>query len=175
MKTSTTRAAAAAALLAAAAGCATIRDTFGAKPEGKPSGRDGWLVYTVGALRFEAPATWIPTGTERHVKLAADFGARIEVSTAEQPFADQKACLADAEAVLAPSRVERGRRHPTTFAGLPAVTLEGDKEGWHVWAWAACDGGTQYQVYLTTPSPAAAPAIEAQRTLVASARVGGEA
>ena len=29
-----------------------------ARAEGTASGRDGWLVYSVRALRFEAPAGW---------------------------------------------------------------------------------------------------------------------
>jgi hypothetical protein len=165
-----------AAALAVLAGCATLRETFGPKPEGKPSGREGWLVYTVGALRFEAPAGWAPTGSEKHLKLAApEWSARLEVSTGNAPFADEKACLVDAEDALARAgTLEHTRRHPTTFGGARGFALEGDSKGWHVWAWAACDGGTQYQVFLTAPTPAPQPVVEAQRTLVSSARIGGE-
>jgi hypothetical protein len=164
------RAALAAVVLAAA--CATTQ----APPQGRPSGREGWLVYTVGALRFEAPSTWTPSGDPRHLKLGArDGAARLEVSTPEQPFASEAACLQSAEEVMKRGEVlERSRRHPTKFAGVRALTLEGDQGGWHVWAWAACDGPVQYQVFFTARTPAPAEALEAYRALTASARIGGE-
>ena len=62
-----------------------------------------------------------------------------------------------------------------TDAGVPADTLEADEGGWHVWAYAACDGGMQYRIFFTAATPAAPDHLEAQRTLVASARIGGEA
>jgi len=71
--------------------------------------------------------------------------------------------------------MQRVRSHPTRFAGLQALSLEGDQNGWHVWAWAACDGGAQYQVFLTAQTPAPAEAVEAYRALASGARVGGEA
>jgi hypothetical protein len=159
------------------AGCAGLKEALSGPPQGKPAGREGWVIYTVGGLRFEAPATWAPTGNPRHVKLEApDAIARLEVSTPEASFADQKACLAAAEDELAkPSQLERARRQPTTFAGARGLTLEGDAGGWHVWAWAVCDGGTQYQIFFTAQTPAPPPIIEAYRTLASSAKIGGEA
>jgi hypothetical protein len=171
------RATAAAALLLGASGCAFFRDIVEPAPKGSPAGREGWLVYPVAELRFEAPASWTPAGSSRHLRLhAPDGGARLEVSTSDEPFADEKACLADAEERMKKTGgLERVRRHATKFAGVPAQTLEGDQGGWHVWAWAACDGGTQYQVFFTARSPAPPDVLEAHKTLVSTARVGGEA
>ncbi|ACL65809.1 conserved hypothetical protein [Anaeromyxobacter dehalogenans 2CP-1] len=158
-------------------GCAGLREALSPAPEGVPSGRPGWLVYTVGALRFEAPETWRASGSARKLRLEApDGNARLDVSTPEQPFEGEQACLADAEAVLKRGEaMERARRHPTRFAGARAFSFEGDSAGWHVWAWAACDGGSQYQVFFTARTPAGAEAIDAWRTLSSSARIGGQA
>ena len=71
--------------------------------------------------------------------------------------------------------MQRVRRHATTFGGARAQTLEGDSGGWHVWAWAACDGGSQYRIFLTARTPAPAQVVEAYRALTASARIGGQA
>jgi hypothetical protein len=172
------RAAALASALALATGCATFKGAFTPAPVGKPSGREGWLVYTISALRFEAPASWRASGGERRMTLEAPDGrARLEISYPDKPFADQRACLADADEKLRDhaAKLERARRHETTFAGVRAQTLEADQGSWHVWAYAACDGGVQYRVFFTAATPAAAEPLEAQRTLVASARIGGEA
>jgi len=151
----------------------------GARPvQGRPSGREGWLAYAVQGLRFEAPAAWRATGDERRLSLEAPGGgARLEVSVPEPAFADERACLAAAEAKLAEQQgaLERARRHPTRFGGRAAQTLEADQGGWHVWALAACDGGAQYRVFFTTATPATAEALEAWRTFVQTARIGGEA
>lgn len=174
------RALRATALLIAAAvalsGCAGLRQALSPAPRGVPSGRDGWLVYSVRALRFEAPASWGASGGEQHVKLEAPDGAAwFEVSTPGTAYVDEKACLAGADEFLKRgAALERVRRHPTRLAGVPAVTLEGDSGGWHVWAYAACDGGTQYQLFFTARSPAPPEAVEAYRALVQSAKVGGQ-
>lgn len=164
------------AALATLSACAGLRAVL-APPRGEPSGRPGWLIYTVGALRFEAPEGWRPSGDPSHLKLEApDGSARLEVSTPEQPLASEQACLTAAEAALRRGEaMERVRKHATTFAGARAHMLEGDTAGWHVWAWAACDGGTQYRVFLTARTPATPAAIEAYRALTASARIGGQA
>jgi hypothetical protein len=165
------------ALVAVLSGCAGLREALAPAPRGEPSGRPGWLVYTVGGLRFEAPEAWRASGGPRHLKLEApDGGARLEVSTPDQPFATAQACLADAEVVLRRGEgMERTRKHATTFAGVRAHTLEGDAAGWHVWAWAACDGGSQYRIFLTARTPAPAEVVEAYRALTSSARIGGQA
>ena len=156
-------------------GCAHL---LGPVPEGKPSGREGWLVYQLRDLRFEAPGAWRASGGSRHMRFEAPDGkARLELSYPETDLVGEKACLASAESMLRGQArsLERARRHPTRFAGRPAQTLEADERGWHVWAFAACDGGVQYRVFFTAWTPAAPEVIEAWRTLVASARVGGEA
>jgi len=165
------------ATVALLSGCASVRNPFSPAPQGTPSGRPGFLVYPVGALRFEAPAAWRPSGSPQHLELEApDGAARLEVSMPGAPFSDEKTCLTDADAVMRrAASLERARRHPTRFANVPALTVEGDEGGWHVWAWAACDGGQQYQVFFTARSPATPDAIEAYRTLLATARVGGQA
>jgi hypothetical protein len=170
------RAASLGALALALGGCAGVREALSSPSAGQPSGREGWVVYAVGALRFEAPAGWSPTGNPRHLKLEAQGGgARLEVSTPEASFATPAACLADAEQVMKRGEaMERVRRHATTFGGARGLFLEGDSAGWHVWAWAACDGGTQYQVFLTARSPAPTEVVDAYRTLTASARIGGQ-
>jgi hypothetical protein len=159
-------------------GCASLRDALAPAPSGKPSGREGWLVYELRDLRFEAPATWTPAGGERRVALEAPDGkGKMEVTHRESEFATEKACLADAEERLhlQEGAFLRVRRHPTRFAGHPAQILEGDQGGWHVWAYAVCDGGVQYRVFFTATSPASQAALEAYRALVESARIGGQA
>jgi hypothetical protein len=162
----------AAALIAAAAlsACAARRPV-----EGRPSGREGWVVHGLGALRFEAPATWRATGDERRIVLERPGGgARLELTLAEARFATERACLDAAEGRLGERQaaLERGRRHPTRFGGRAAQALEGDQGGWHVWAIAACDGGAQYRVFFTAATPAAQDALEAWRALLQSARIG---
>lgn len=171
---------AALALLLGAAACGTIRDALAPAPVGKPAGRPGWLVYGLRELSFEAPAGWIAKGGERRVALEAPDGrARLEVTYPGTDFPDEKACLAAAEEKLRAQAqdggLERPRRHATRFAGRPAQTLEADQGGWHVWAYAACDGGVQYRVFFTAATPSPPEALEAWRTLIASARLGGEA
>lgn len=158
-------------------GCAAMRDALAPAPEGRPSGREGWLVYELRDLRFQASAAWRPAGGERRVALeAADGRARLEVSLPERESVDEKACLAEADRKLRhqAGAFERVRRHPTRFAGRAAQTLEGDQRGWHVWAYAVCDGGVQYRVFFAASSPMSPEALEAYRALVESARIGGE-
>ncbi len=154
-----------------------MREALAPAPEGEPSGKDGWLRYTVGQLRFDAPAGWNGAGGPNHLKLERPDGlARLEVSTPEVPLASAAACMADAEKLMKRGdAMRRARRHPTRFAGLRALALEGDQGGWHVWAWAACDGGVQYQVFLTARTPAPAEVVEVFRALTGGARVGGDA
>jgi hypothetical protein len=157
--------------------CAGVRESLAPPPEGAPTGRDGWLRFTVGQLRFDAPAGWARSGGPRHLKLERPDGlARLEVSTPDAAFADTAACMADAEAMMKHGdAMQRVRRHPTRFAGLRALGLEGDQNGWQVWAWAACDGGVEYQVFLTARTPAPSEVVDVFRALTQSARVGGNA
>ncbi len=168
------RGAALAAALLALPACGGI---LSSAPQGAPSGREGWLRYTVGELRFEAPESWTRSGEARHLRLdRPDSNARLEVSSPEKPFPSEAACMADAERVMKRGEtMQRARRHATRFAGLRALSLEGDQNGWHVWAWAACDGGVEYQVFLTAQTPAPPDLVEVYRALASGARVGGEA
>jgi hypothetical protein len=161
------------AAVTAVAACSGLRAV-----QGRPTGREGWLAYELRDLRFDAPAAWRASGSTSRVALEAPDGrARLEISLPEQTFADERTCLAAAEQKLAAQQaaLERARRHPTRFGGRPAQTLEADQGGWHVWALAACDGGVQYRVFFTAATPAPPEAIEAWRTLLQSARLGGEA
>jgi hypothetical protein len=162
-----------AALLPALTGCGGLLSTA---PAGQPSAREGWLTYTVGGLQVDAPAGWTPSGDARHLKLEGQGGAaRLEVSTPEARFASAAACAADAERIMKRGEgMERVRRHATTFAGARALFLEGDTAGWHVWAWAACDGGTQYQIFLTARTPAPPEVTDVYRALTGGARLGGQ-
>ncbi len=162
----------------AAAGCGTLRSMVSKPPEGKPSGRAGWLVYEVGGLRFEAPEAWRASGGGGRIRLDAPDGeARLDAWVVEERFADQRACLAAAGEALRKGEadLERPRTHETTLAGRPAVGQEGDASGWHGWRYGLCDGATQYRVLFAGRSPLPASVLEAYRALVASVRVGGEA
>ena len=104
---------------------------------------------------------------------APDGGAKLEVSTPEAPFADEPACLADAEQVMKRGDgMERVRRHPTTFAGARALALEGDPapgtSGHGPPATAA-----PRTVFFTARTPPSPEALDAYRTVVSSARIGG--
>ncbi len=156
-----------AALLAAS--CARVA------PVSRPTSDGSGRVYAVAALTFEAPATWRADGDPRSVKLTSPAGdARVEVKVTAVP-GSAASCLAGAEEAL-----ERGassltgvRRHPSTFAGRKAIAQEADQGGWHGWAWATCDRGEQYRVFLAGRAPVSRDTIEVQRRLVATARMGG--
>lgn len=168
------RAALATAFLALGA-CATTLEPAG-KPVSRPSGDEGMVVYLVGRLAFTAPAGWAAAGDSSRVRLDAPRGdARLEASLVQRGFADEKECLADAEAVLsrADASFTNVRRHPTTFAGRRGVAQEADQGPWHGWAWAFCDGPRQYRVWFTGLSPVGRDAMEAQRIMAASARLEG--
>lgn len=159
------------AAAALAAGCAGISPP----PQGVPSGREGWLQYDVSGLRFEAPEGWAPSGDARRLRLDREEGARLEVSSPETAFANEAACMEDAASLMKRGEgLEQVRSHPTKFAGRRALSLEGEQAGWHVWAWAACDGGVQYRVFLTARTPAPPDVVETIRALVSGARIGGE-
>jgi hypothetical protein len=159
------------------AGCATLRGITAGPPQVMLSEREGWLVYTVGALQIEAPATWKASGEPRRIALDAEGAARLEVWQVETRFTDQKACLAAAEEALARGEgaLARVRRHPTTLAGRPALVQEADAGGWHGWAYALCDGGVQLRIFFTGRSPIPGAILETWREVVRSARLAGVA
>jgi hypothetical protein len=143
-----------------------------------PSGRAGWLAYSLRELHLQAPAAWTADGDALRLTLVApDRRARLELTVPANPYRDQQACLAAADERMssAAGSLERARRHPTRLGGRPGETLEADRGGWHVWAVAACDGGMQYRVFFTAQSPAPAEVVEVWRTFTQSARLGGEA
>lgn len=150
----------------------------GAAPRGLPSGREGWLVYTLGELRLQAPAAWTADGDPGRLTLAAPDGrARLEVTVPGTAYRDERACLTAAEGRMesAAATMERARRHPTKLGGRPGQSLEADQGAWHVWAVAACDGGVQYRIFFTAASPAPVEVVEVWRSLLQTARIGGEA
>jgi len=164
----------AALLIAGAlAGCGLTR---GGALQGKPGGDEGMLRYTVGRLAFEAPAGWVARGDDRRIVLShPDSVARLEAQAVEKLFRSEAACLAGAEESLA--RGSQGltgvRRHPSAFAGRKAVVQEADQGAWHGWAWAVCDGASQYRVFFTGLSPQKQDVVDAWRFLTASAALGG--
>lgn len=163
------------ALLASAAGCAGLRSLV-SPPRGAPTGRPGWLAWSAGDLRFEAPEGWSASGDGRRLELDAGGAARLRAWAVEERFQDEKACLAAAEAALArgEDRLSRVRRHATRLAGRPAVVQEADDGGWHGWAYAVCRGGEQHRLFFTGRSPIPAELLADWRALVASARLGGD-
>jgi hypothetical protein len=163
----------AAALLAGLAACAAPRSLAGI-----PAGRPGWVLYHIGELWFRAPKDWHATGDVRHAAVQEpDARSKLEVSMPEQPYPDERACLASADERLARASagLQRARRHPTRLAGRPGLEIEGDGDGWHVWAIAACDGGVQYQVFFTSATPASTFAMDVWQQFMLDARIGGEA
>jgi hypothetical protein len=166
------------AALVLLSGCAAIRDALTPAPKGRPTDRDGWLVYAVGALEVQAPAEWQVRGDAERVTLTAPGdAARLEVARATDRFADVKACLAAAEESLRRGEASfaRVRRHPTKLADRPAIVQEADQDGWHGWGYAICDGGVQYRLFFAGRSPVPKEILEVHRDVVARTRIGGEA
>jgi hypothetical protein len=159
--------AALAALLAGA--CARV------SPVSRPTPDGASRVYSVAELRFEAPADWRADGGARQVKLVSPDGAAMLEVKAAPVAGSASACLDQAEESLSrgAASLEAVRRHPSTFAGRKALAQEADQGGWHGWAWAVCDRGEQYRVWLTGRAPVSRDTIDVQRRLVATARLGG--
>ncbi len=90
-------------------------------------------------------------------------------------YGDEKACLSAADDALAKGSASWNnvRRHASTFAGRRAVSQEADQGGWHAWAWAVCDGSTQYQIFFAGRSPVAKDVLAAWKTLTRTATFGG--
>lgn len=159
------RAAAVAAILLAAGGCHGLRGT--------PGDRDGWLVYRVGGLTLELPEGWGARGDALRLTAESPDGrARVRAERVERAFPGEAECLAQAERSLArgAAELERSRRHPTRLGGRAAVVQEADREGWHGWAWAACDGGLQYRLFFVGLSPISPDGAAAERGVEQSVR-----
>lgn len=167
-----------AAAVVLATGCATMREAFSRPPSGEPTDRAGWLRYRVGQLEVQVPQDWRPQGDDRRLTLTAPGEAgRLELARAEQAFPGEKECLAAAEEALVRGEgaFERVRRHPTRLAGRPAIVQEADQKGWHGWAYAVCDGGVQYRLFLVGRSPLTREVTELYQDLTARTRIGGAA
>jgi hypothetical protein len=158
--------AAAAALLAAS--CARVGPVSRPTPDG--AGR----VYSVARLDFEVPSSWRAEGDSRKVKLTSPGGETLVEAKATAVAGPADKCLAAAEeALLRGAAALTGvRRHATTFAGRKAIAQEADQGGWHGWAWATCDRGEQYRVFLSGRAPLSRDTIEAQGRLLATAQLG---
>lgn len=159
------------AVLAAlvAASCARVGPVSRPTPDGSAR------IFSVAALTFEAPAAWTADGDPRMVKLISPGGeAVVEVRATAVPGSSAD-CLARAGEALARGAASLSglRRHDSTFAGRKAIAQEADHGGWHGWAWATCDRGEQYRVFLSGRAPVSRETLEVQRRLVATARLGG--
>jgi hypothetical protein len=170
---------AAIALALSLSACAMLREALSPAPQGKPSGRDGWLVYSAGDLRFEAPAGWHPSGDAQRITLEAPDGTgRLEARQVEDRFPSADTCLQSAEQTLRRNseQLQRVRLHPTTVAGRRGVVMEADRgDQGHGWAWGVCDGGVQYRLFLSGGTPLSKDVLEVYRTLLSTVRIGGEA
>ena len=141
-------------------------------PQSRPAGDEGMLMFTIGRLSFEAPAAWEARGDAHHVLLVSPRNdARLDAKMTDRPFKDDRECLANADEALArgSGKLTNVRRHATTFAGRKALVQEADQGGWHGWAWAVCDGGEQYRIFLTGRSPLDEEAVRASRLIPSSA------
>ncbi len=146
------------------------------RPVARPAGDEGMVLYQVGRLSFEAPRAWDATGGPAAVRAESEDGrAFLDVRVLGHRFAGERDCLARAGESLAQGAagLANVRRHDTTLAGRRAVAQEADREGWHGWAWAVCDGGTQYRLFFTGISPVAGEALAALTALQASVWIGG--
>jgi len=134
------------------------------------------VIYQVGRLSFEAPRAWEASGGPAAVHAESSDGrAFLDVRWLERRFAGERECLAQADESLAQGAADLAnvRRHATSLAGRRAVAQEADRGDWHGWAYALCDGGTQYRIFLTGVSPVSGEALAALRALLASAWIGG--
>jgi hypothetical protein len=141
-------------------------------PQSRPAGDEGMLMFTVGRLSFEAPASWPARGDPRRVLLLSPANdARIDAQVTDRTFRSDAECLAQAEDSLAQgsAKLTNVRRHATTLAGRKAVVQEADQGPWHGWAWAMCDGGEQYRIFFTGRSPLGEESLRASRLLSSSA------
>jgi hypothetical protein len=163
-------------VLLALSACTLVQQRAEERPvSGQTSGQRGLLQYGVGRLTFLAPDSWQARGDEKRLQLANSAGTgRLDVQQLDTRYRDEKACLSGAEESLAKGAANLGnvRRHASSFAGRRAVAQEADTGGWHGWAWAVCDGVTQYRLFFAGRAPVPQDVMEAWRALTKSARVG---
>jgi hypothetical protein len=158
------------------ASCTLYHQRAEDRPVVGQAGPKGTLQYSVGHLSFLAPETWEARGDATNLHLAHPAGAgQLDAQQVEKPARDEAECLASAEDSLArgATKLTNVRRHASSFAGRRGVSQEADSGGWHGWAWAVCDGTTQYRVFFAGRSPVAPDVMDAWRTFTKSARLGG--
>jgi hypothetical protein len=129
------------------------------------------LRYTVGGLAFLAPDAWEARGGPRRVQLThPEDKGRFDLQQVATAYADEKACLAAAEESLSKgaAQLKNVRRHQSSLAGRKAVAQEADQGAWHGWAYALCDGGTQYRLFFAGRTPVPRDVVEAMRALTKS-------
>ncbi|MGB8930111.1 MAG: hypothetical protein WCC48_02545 [Anaeromyxobacteraceae bacterium] len=154
-----------AGLLLLSTGCGGLR--------GVPTARAGWLGYRVGGLTLALPEDWGANGDAVRIEGRSPGGAAVlKASQVERVFSSETECLAQADLSVGKGAagVERGRSHPTRLGGRAAFMLEGDQQGWHGWAWAACDGPRQYRLQFMGASPMTAETAATQRGVEGSVR-----
>ena len=160
------------------ASCTLVHERAGDGPvRGEASAQKGMLEYAVGRLTFLAPDSWEATGGSRRVQLAHPTNhGRLDVQQVDRAFRDEKECLAAAEESLAKgaANLTNVRRHGSSFAGKRAVAQEADQAGWHGWAWAVCDGATQYRLFFAGRAPVPADVMDAWRGFTRSAAFTGD-
>jgi hypothetical protein len=146
------------------------------RPQVRPSDRAGWLVYSVGALSFEAPDQWEAAGNGQKLALTAPgASAQLQVWRAGGGFDGAAACLKDAEDALKKREPEQQRvqRHLTRLGGTEAVLQEADHLGAHGWAYGVCVGPAQHWMVFTGRSPVSKRLLEEWQVVVQATRVGG--
>jgi hypothetical protein len=144
-------------------------------PVSRPTPDGSARVYSVADLELEVPSSWRAEGDPRKVKLSSPGNEALLEAKATAVAGPSDRCLEGAEDALVrgSASLTGVRRHTTTFAGKKAVAQEADQGGWHGWAWATCDRGEQYRVFLSGRAPVSRETIEVQRRLAATARLGG--
>lgn len=155
------------------AGCGPTVLVRATSPVGTP-GPGGATTYAVGRLVFEVSAGWQASGDARRVSAVHPEGrGRLDVQAADRTYRDEAECLAEADRALdrGAAQFSGTRRHPTTFAGRPGVAAEGDQGAWHGWAWAVCDGPTQYRASFFGATPLAEDVLAAWNSFTRSARL----
>jgi hypothetical protein len=167
------RALAGALLALALAGCGPTVLVRATGPVPAPAAGGG-ASYAVGKLICEVPAAWEVRGDAGHLTAThPQSHGRLDVQVTDRSFRDEAECLAQAGEALQRGAAEpQGlRQHPTTFAGRPGVAAEGDQGAWHGWAWAFCDGTTQYRVSFFGATPLRADVLAAWSSFTRGARI----
>jgi hypothetical protein len=159
------------------AGCKTVEPAVVVPPPPSEEMATGDRVYRVDRLRFQVPGEWEARGGPRLVALEApDQSAQLQVESIDSRAANEDECLAHAEAALerGASGLTNVRRHQTSLGGRRALTQEADMpNAWHGWAYALCDGPTEYRLFFAGKTPLPPPAMDTFQKWIASVRLEG--